>query len=106
MKKIEPGKPCIIKGSLFNDGRIVTPIAPVGNHSVYTPNGRETENLFHWEIEEKLIKKFPSTVLNIVHSHPARYEYHCPERNLFPLDNPGDDEEDTLSKIRKLEHQE
>lgn len=93
MKKIEPGMPCIIKGSAYNDGRIVTPIKFKGVMMWVNPEGQQFLEP-GWEVAEALVKKagnVPSTI----------NAYLCEERVMFPLDNPGDDEEDTFSKIRE-----
>lgn len=103
MKKIEPGVPCIIKGSLFNDGRIVTPVKFLGKRVLINPDGSLIARLC-WEIAEELAR---------ARSYPFRVSPEtnvCEQRVMFPLDNPGDDEVDEISKVRltpvQLEYQE
>lgn len=96
-KKIEPGMPCIIRGSLYNDGRIVTPLERQPSlRWVDTRTGRE----FHapgWKVAESLTKK------SGIATAPVNTDaYLCEERVMYPLDNPGDEEIDMFPLSRTL----
>lgn len=91
MKQIQPGKPCIIKGSLDNDGKIVIPDVHVGQMRFGILVGgfdmvTSTEDAWHITTPLKAMDGRETDVLQT--------------RILFPLDNPGEDEVDSLS-IRK-----
>ena len=95
MKKIEPGKPCIIKGSRWNDGRIVTPVKYLGIIEwIDSFTGKEFK-AGCWKLAEELVIPAGSP-------GPADNKYLCLESTLFPLDNPGDDEADMFPLSRSL----
>lgn len=96
-KKIEPGMPCIIRGSMYNDGRIVTPLERTPSMRwVDTRTGREF-NAPGWEVAEQLVKK-TGVALSPTDNNP----FMCEERVMYPLDNPGDDEVDVFPLSRTL----
>lgn len=93
-KQIKPGMPCIIKGSLFNDGRIVTPVEYLGIMNWITPEGKEFKAP-GWKLAEKLHKPHECRPENLTA---------CLASVLFPLDNPGDDEIDVVSFRKEKEN--
>jgi len=82
MSKIKPGMLCIIKGTCFSDGKIVTALKKVQNTETHF---KFPENM--WEIDVRVkwkVEFIDGQEINM--SLP-----YAEEKCLFPLDNPPDD---------------
>jgi hypothetical protein len=88
-KPIKPGDLCLIKGSRYNDGKMVTAVMPQGMTEFVGQAGTHVRIETGWRIDPPI-----DTWLNGL---PIKQDV-CEASVLWPIDNPGDDETDTVYK--------
>lgn len=93
---IKPGTMCyIVESEAGNNGKVVQAVKIIGYGNIYDRNGFLTEGNV-WEIDPPLP------------DYSGKIGVQCPEFQLKPMDNPGDDVVDEsfawLPPVPQLEH--